>query len=218
MFERYLEFAVSCSRKIDASQEAVWSIISNVKEYDKVLSGVMCVEVLPGSKLERRNSTDERVVATTDCPEGAYCTKNGLLCVGMKYRVHRVWTEGKRYYGDWTVTNLRGPTGKCDNASHDSMKQREHRVVSLPKEYSIAFFASNLAGGITSSTTWSIRPTNEYQCILTIAVAVVPQLWHLIVYRILCPRAVQRRVRTITEKDLEDIAIYAKSAVDGGQS
>jgi len=211
MLEWFLESAISCSREIDAPVETVWSVISHVDSFDQIFSGVTRVERLGVVKEgEKHGAADS-------------------IRVGMKYRIHRAWPNGTYFYGDWTVTHVNHyeSTIKSESmenndsdegeSSCDSDCDREPTITTLREEptYSITFFSANVAGGITSSSTWSVCSASvvgnsNNRTIASISIALLPTRLCYMVGRLVCSCALQRKARELTEKDLEDIATAAE--------
>jgi len=223
MLEWFLESAISCSREIDAPVETVWSVISHVDSFDLIFSGVTRVERLGVIKEEEKHGAADSIR------------------VGMKYRIHRSWPNGTYYYGDWIVTHVNHyrsttPESKENNDSDEGSSScessdgdREPTITTLREEptYSITFFSANLAGGITSSSTWSVcsasgvgneNNSKNNRTIASISIALLPTRLCYMVGRFVCSCALQRKARELTEKDLEDIATAAERIARRGRT
>jgi len=218
MLERYLECAIACSREIDAPAEAVWSVMSNVASFDKVLSGVSRVERLDRYQNERSTSRPTTTVNNNEekieehPQEEEHSDEDGgegKIRVGMKYRIYRELRDGERYFADWVVTHV---IDSDDDEEEESISWREERTA-----YSVTFYSTNVAGGITASSTWSIRSAGE-RSIANISIAIVPTRLCYMMGRIVCSCLLQRKAIKLTEIDLEDIAIAAELIASEGDN
>jgi hypothetical protein len=277
VFERCLQFAVSCSQEISAPPHVVWAVISNIANLDKVQSNVTLVEILsapdddvgvvvdPGGCNNDDNNNNNRTrrgqqvavrhdentgegdhrTRTTDANPTATDDNEGdrskieykyrAVCVGMRFRVHRVWKNGRAYHGDWVVTHLRTPKdgsdgggGRNADLSTDFMRGTSECL------YTTTYFTNEVAGGVTGSCTWSISPSttagssskkkgvgNHHdhdtiddscdRCTLTVSYALVPLRLCLSIGFILCSCPLRQNVMKLASLDLEEIGAFAEA-------
>jgi hypothetical protein len=197
----------------------VFSIICNVGDYDKVYTLVTHVDILENSM---RPDRDGKIAEKANADDSGIAT-------GTKFRVHRVWDNGKPYYGDWVVTDVR-TYSDAGEVSHDSLavrnepklgKEEDSTFMRERRGYALSFFTNNVAEGVTASTTWSVyAPSSktgdpslskmEDRCTLTVGYGIVPRKFCLAFGVILCSCTIKRKVTQLTNLDLDEIADYAE--------